>query len=40
MITNTMSGATIIATAGIHVIDIVIDITTMTDVTIVVGTDE
>jgi hypothetical protein len=39
MITNTMSGATSIATAGIHVIDIVIDITTMTDVTIVVGTE-
>jgi len=36
MITNTPSGATIIATAGIHVIDI----TTMTDVFIVVGTDE
>jgi hypothetical protein len=31
-----MSGATIIATAGIHVMDI----TTMTDVSIVVGTDE
>jgi len=36
MITNTPSGATIIATAGIHVTDITI----MTDATIVVGTDE
>jgi len=36
MITNTPSDATIIATTGIHVIDIA----TMTDVTIVVGTDE
>jgi hypothetical protein len=36
MITSTPSGATIIATAGIHVMDI----TTMTDVSIVVGTDE
>jgi len=40
MITSTPSDATIIATAGIHVIDIVMDITTMTDVSIVVGTDE
>jgi len=36
MITNTPSGATIIATAGIHVMDIA----TMTDAFIVVGTDE
>jgi hypothetical protein len=35
-----MSGATIIATAGIHVVDMAMDITTMTDVSIVVGTDE
>jgi len=36
MITNTPSGATIIATAGIHVVDI----TTMMDDSIVVDTDE
>ena len=36
MITNTPSGATNIVMAGIHVIDI----TTMTDASIVVGTDK